>query len=156
MADLLPCPMCGKSEGYTLRDGSTHRWWMVECAACGRPVDEARAMYPREMTPRTDAADIVWNEAARYAERLLQNNAVQQKMILQAWADVTSDRARIAGLDATIERLLEALQEADTLMGHDDAPTEWRSKWAHLWPTVPPAAGPGNPPTAASIPAAAP
>jgi hypothetical protein len=112
-------------------------------------------MYPRETTPRTDAADIVWNEAARYAERLLQNNTVQEKMILQAWADVTSDRARIAGLDATIERLLAALQEADNLMGHDDAPTEWRNKWAHLWPTTHRADGPSNPPTAASAPGAA-
>lgn len=113
-------------------------------------------MYPPETTPRTDAADIVWNEAASYADRLLHNNAVQQQMILQAWADVTSDRARIAGLDATIERLLVALQEADNLMGHDDAFTDWRNKWAHLWPTAQPAAHPSNPPSAASTPAAAP
>ena len=32
-----------------------------------------------------------------------------------------------------IERLRAALQEADTIMGHDDEATEWRDKWAHLW-----------------------
>ena len=26
-----------------------------------------------------------------------------------------------------------ALHEADRLAGHDDAFTEWREKWAHLW-----------------------
>ena len=35
--------------------------------------------------------------------------------------------------DAEIERLRKALQEADTLMGHDDAMTEWRERWAGLW-----------------------
>jgi hypothetical protein len=29
---------------------------------------------------------------------------------------------------------LDALQEADIIMGHDDAETEWREKWAWLWP----------------------
>jgi hypothetical protein len=29
--------------------------------------------------------------------------------------------------------LRDALQEADTIMGHDDAATEWRERWAHLW-----------------------
>lgn len=33
----------------------------------------------------------------------------------------------------TIARLREALQEADTLMGHDEGATQWRESWAHLW-----------------------
>lgn len=78
-------------------------------------------MHPRETTARTDAADIVWNAAARYAQGMR-----------------------------------EALQEADTLMGHDDAFTEWRDKWAHLWPMSQPAGVPDNPPSAASNPDAAP
>jgi hypothetical protein len=35
-----------------------------------------------------------------------------------------------------IERLRAALQEADTIMGHDEAFTEWREKWAGLWPSA--------------------
>jgi hypothetical protein len=30
-----------------------------------------------------------------------------------------------------------ALYEADMLAGHDDAFTEWREKWAHLWALLP-------------------
>lgn len=37
---------------------------------------------------------------------------------------------------AGADQLLQALQEADTIMGHDDAETEWREKWAGLWPNV--------------------
>ena len=32
-----------------------------------------------------------------------------------------------------IEALRAALQEADTIMSHDDASTDWRDKWARLW-----------------------
>jgi len=32
-----------------------------------------------------------------------------------------------------LNMLRAALQEADTIMGHDDAATEWRERWAHLW-----------------------
>lgn len=42
------------------------------------------------------------------------------------------DRAtflHIAGAD----QLRAALEEADRIMGHDDAATEWREKWAGLW-----------------------
>lgn len=38
--------------------------------------------------------------------------------------------------EAELKQLREALQEADTLMGHDDAETEWREKWAYLWADV--------------------
>ena len=32
-----------------------------------------------------------------------------------------------------IESIKLALMEADSIMGHDDAETEWRDKWASLW-----------------------
>ena len=32
-----------------------------------------------------------------------------------------------------IESIKLALMEADSIMRHDDAETEWRDKWAHLW-----------------------
>jgi hypothetical protein len=35
---------------------------------------------------------------------------------------------------AGVDQLMQALQEADTLMGHDDGAAEWREKWAVLWP----------------------
>jgi hypothetical protein len=37
---------------------------------------------------------------------------------------------------AGADQFMQALQEADTLMGHDDEFTEWREKWAGLWPNV--------------------
>jgi hypothetical protein len=44
---------------------------------------------------------------------------------------------RFYPVDLTQERnvddLRAALQGADTIMGHDDAATEWRERWAHLW-----------------------
>lgn len=46
------------------------------------------------------------------------------------------ERALWAALDSHEAQLRAALQEADTLMGHDDAETEWRNKWAGLWPTA--------------------
>jgi hypothetical protein len=40
-------------------------------------------------------------------------------------------------LNQRIEQLERALQEADTIMGHDDAATEWREKWGSLWVAAP-------------------
>jgi hypothetical protein len=31
------------------------------------------------------------------------------------------------------QKVRTALQEADTIMGHDGDATEWRERWAHLW-----------------------
>ncbi len=56
-----------------------------------------------------------------------------------SWADQADDRARDAVdlVTAWRERYMAALQEADTLLGHDDAHTEWRERWAGLWPDAP-------------------
>ena len=67
---LLPCPLCGDDKGYNLCEGSTFRWWSVQCGACGQEVTEARATYPAETTPRTARADAAWNDAGAYASRL--------------------------------------------------------------------------------------
>ena len=48
----------------------------------------------------------------------------------EAWQEVTKHHAAV----------MRALQEADTLMGHEDQYTEWRERWAHLWPAAAPAA----------------
>ena len=34
---------------------------------------------------------------------------------------------------AGADQFIDALQEAEKLMGHDDAETDWREKWAHLF-----------------------
>ena len=39
-------------------------------------------------------------------------------------------------LMAKAPQMMAALQEADTLMGHGDAETDWRDRWAFLWPNV--------------------
>ena len=67
---LLPCPLCGADKGYTLGEGSTYRWWSVQCGACGQEVAEARATYPAETTPRTARADAAWNESGSHANGL--------------------------------------------------------------------------------------
>lgn len=41
-----------------------------------------------------------------------------------------------AALMAQSPQMMAALQEADTIMGHDDSATEWRERWAHLWDEV--------------------
>ena len=67
---LLPCPLCGEDKGYNLCEGSTHRWWSVQCGACGQEVTEARATYPAETAPRTAMADVEWNRAGAHANGL--------------------------------------------------------------------------------------
>ena len=44
----------------------------------------------------------------------------------------TADQMRAYALQERAA-VMAALQEADTIMGHDDEATEWRDKWAHLW-----------------------
>ena len=69
-------------------------------------------------------------EIARLTECLSKANA-NHEHFERAWylrGDVNE------ALRADAERLWIALQEADTIMGHDDAETEWRDKWASLWP----------------------
>lgn len=42
-------------------------------------------------------------------------------------------RAALKHHEREIEALRAALQEADTIMGHDEDATEWRVKWERLW-----------------------
>lgn len=71
---LLPCPMCGAERGYTLAQGSTHRWLRVSCAACGRDIGECRAdpthPYSATLPLRWRLADDEWNDAAAHAQAL--------------------------------------------------------------------------------------
>ena len=71
---LAPCPMCGGTKGYTLHDGSTYRWWVVQCADCGRDVSECRSNGSTNLhdpkPERWNAADESWNDAGAHAAAL--------------------------------------------------------------------------------------
>lgn len=71
---LRPCPFCGHSDGYYLRDGNTFRWWLVDCKHCGGNVTECRSDQSTTLNAtkpeRWYAADHEWNEAGAYAAGL--------------------------------------------------------------------------------------
>jgi predicted RNA-binding Zn-ribbon protein involved in translation (DUF1610 family) len=71
---LFACPLCGGDKGYTLRNGSTYRWWIVSCAACGEDIGECAAhrqkAYHAPFPERWGHADEHWNAVGAYAERL--------------------------------------------------------------------------------------
>lgn len=73
-AGLLPCPVCGRSDGYTLHDGSTYRWWMVRCVGCDAELGECRSNGSTRLDApkplRCKAADQVWQEAGKHAQSL--------------------------------------------------------------------------------------
>ena len=76
VAVLVPCPLCGGTDGYTVHEGCTFRWRNLHCAACGGMVAEARnTANPREIptdsTPRYSVGDDAWNAAGAYAYGLL-------------------------------------------------------------------------------------
>ena len=62
---------------------------------------------------------------------------------LEKWFPITAERlaaleAENAALRAALaEPVLQALTEADRIMGHDDEATEWRERWAHLFKSPP-------------------
>ena len=74
----------------------------------------------------------LWLPTLRITEGCLQaelrrlHATIEGEELLAARISETSER----------EQLRVALQEADTIMGHDDSESEWRGKWAHLWPNV--------------------
>lgn len=74
LGPLVPCPLCGGRSGYSLRGGETYRWWNVQCADCGRTVDECasdrRTQLGTVLPTRWIHADDAWNAAGAHAERL--------------------------------------------------------------------------------------
>ena len=72
MTALVPCPLCGGSEGYSLREGVTYRWWDVCCSSCGDQISECRAdrRVALATTSKHANADAAWNSAGDYAEGL--------------------------------------------------------------------------------------
>ena len=74
LGPLVGCPFCGASNGYTLGDGSTFRWWIVLCADCGADVAECRSVSSTKLDApkpaRWPAADEEWNAAGAHAHML--------------------------------------------------------------------------------------
>ena len=74
----------------------------------------------------------LWFSSLRITEGSLQAE------LRRLHATIEGDELLAARISETSEReqLRAAIQEADTIMGHDDSESEWRGKWAHLWPNV--------------------
>ena len=79
MTQLKPCPLCGGTSGYVLHPGESHRWWSIDCAQCGRTIDDCRSdrrtNTDSQLPASWPAADEAWNEAAAYADKLLADRA---------------------------------------------------------------------------------
>lgn len=71
---LVPCPLCGGQDGYSLAEGDTYRHWGVWCAVCGSNVTECAAdrktAAGSALPKRWPAADKAWNDAGAYANAL--------------------------------------------------------------------------------------
>jgi hypothetical protein len=114
---LLPCPMCGNQDGYTLSDGSTYRWWNVNCKGCGRMIDECasdrRTSIGTPLPERCESADEAWNEAADYAGKLRQQLAEQKSskpyMVNSGYTHVVCQCEQCKS-SPQVEVLLEALR----------------------------------------------
>ena len=76
---LVPCPLCGTNKGYSLKSGSTHRWWIPVCLGCAEPVSECRSdpdLPHNALVPdRWGLADDAWNSAGKHAQGLRDENA---------------------------------------------------------------------------------
>jgi ferredoxin len=72
--ELVPCPLCGKQEGYRLDDGATYRWWRVTCLSCGECLAECRSnlstRFGAALPDQWLTADVAWNAAGAYADGL--------------------------------------------------------------------------------------
>lgn len=98
---LLPCPFCGAREGYKLRNGSTYRWWIVACAACGDEIGECRSRGNRQAPAdigRDEVADEHWNRLAARAESLRAEGEEMKRTLraVEQW-DAAADNERDAG-----------------------------------------------------------
>lgn len=57
MSEILPCPFCGE-RSVTVHEGSTFRWRLAECDACGAMAPETR------IQTLGDGAAEQWEKAA--------------------------------------------------------------------------------------------
>lgn len=73
---------------------------------------------------------LTWNQT-NFAVSLVRNAQTAER---ERCADAVSQAQRERNHAAQVrDAALSALFEVERLAGHDDAMTEWRDKWAHLW-----------------------
>ena len=105
-----------------------------------RPLAERLRAYPADPLLCDDYSTAML-EAADELDQLMQTlrDEMDENLRLRELGGAGPEE----NITAMTERLIQersavrmALQEADTIMGHDDAATEWREKWAGLWPNA--------------------
>lgn len=64
--ELKPCPFCGHV-GLDFDEGSTFRWGIASCAACGATCGEVRRTYPDDGKWHAEAIE-AWNRRTRPAQ----------------------------------------------------------------------------------------
>ena len=74
LGPLVGCPFCGSCDGYKLAEGSTYRWWLVQCKTCGAGVTEChsdrRTLAGTTLPDVWPAAHEGWNDAGAHAHKL--------------------------------------------------------------------------------------
>ena len=98
LADVLPCPLCGSTEGFYVEEGSTSRWRVISCRNCGEGTEVRHKNNSYD--PDSYIAD--WNAAAPYPAML---------------------RKEIGALSAEKDRLTACLEKANASAEHFER--EW-------------------------------
>lgn len=105
------------------REGAT--FCAYETAMPGRVWSKFTDADGAALTIRTDTLVAMYE---------LTRSVLQQRDDWHPGDGITREIAEArAALMAQSPQMMAALQEADTIMGHDESATEWRERWAHLW-----------------------
>lgn len=128
---LVPCPLCGASDGYALTDGDTYRWWLVLCKGCGEIVascaSDRRTQAGSVLPKRWPAADEAWNSAGAYANDLrLRAEALEAalRQVAQAHAWLAFGECRSFGADVPLLTPSDADAVARVALGeYSEGPT---------------------------------
>jgi len=104
--DIKPCPFCGHV-GLHFIDGSTYRWGLASCGACGATAGEVRRNYPDDGNWHAEAIR-EWNTRAQApaAEPLTDDQVWASWLCMPVAADGENDsmEARIVRFARAIER----------------------------------------------------
>ena len=83
LADVLPCPFCGSTEGFYVVKGSTFSWRAITCRSCGEGTEVRHKNYSDE--PDSYIAD--WNAAAPYPAMLRKELDTLRAQLAEAQRD---------------------------------------------------------------------